>query len=184
MLALVPSWLGRRGLLVALLVVLVASFAVPAAAPAQPQTGFAEAAFDRGILVQLNAVRILHGLVPLTPNADLDESAAVHTDEMGAVGYFEHRSADGTTFWQRIERWYGDTGYGFWSVGENLLWSSPAVTPAQALALWMRSPEHRANILDPRWREVGIAAVHVDSAPGLFHGLPVTIVTTDFGVRR
>ncbi len=50
--------------------------------------------------------------------------------------------------------------------------------------MWMRSPEHRANILAPRWREVGIAAVHLDSAPGLFRGLPVTIVTTDFGVRR
>ncbi|HZT14406.1 MAG TPA: CAP domain-containing protein [Gaiellaceae bacterium] len=180
-----PRWLGRPGLVVALLVVLAAPFAVSAAAaPAQARPGFAAAAFDRGILGQLNAVRVLHGLAPLAPNAELDDSAAAHSSEMGAVGYFEHRSADGTTFWQRIERWYGDAGYGFWSVGENLLWSSPDVTPAQALAMWMRSPEHRANILAPRWREVGIAAVHLDSAPGLFRGLPVTIVTTDFGVRR
>ena len=47
----------------------------------------------------------------------------------------------------------------------------------------MRSPEHRANILNPNWREIGIAAVHSDGAPGTFGGLPVTIITTDFGVR-
>jgi uncharacterized protein YkwD len=48
----------------------------------------------------------------------------------------------------------------------------------------MNSPEHRANILTPRWREIGISAVHVASAPGTFKGLEVTIITTDFGVRR
>jgi len=174
----------RPGFVVALLVVLLTPFVVPAAAtPARAQSG-SEAAFDRGILAELNAIRVVHGLVPLVPSSELDESAAAHSSEMGAVGYFKHRSANGTTFWRRIERWYGDVGYGFWSVGENLLWSSPDVTPAQAVAMWMRSPEHRANILTPRWRQVGIAAVHVSDAPGLYRGEPVTIVTTDFGVRR
>ena len=58
------------------------------------------------------------------------------------------------------------------------------LSPATALKMWMRSPEHRANILNPNWREIGIAAVHVHGAPGTFGGLPVTIITTDFGVRR
>jgi uncharacterized protein YkwD len=48
----------------------------------------------------------------------------------------------------------------------------------------MHSPEHRANILTARWRDIGIAAVHVDSAPGTYQNLPVTIITTDFGVRH
>ena len=48
----------------------------------------------------------------------------------------------------------------------------------------MASPEHRANILTARWREIGVSAVHVAAAPGVYHGLDVTIVTTDFGVRR
>jgi uncharacterized protein YkwD len=47
----------------------------------------------------------------------------------------------------------------------------------------MASPEHRANILAPTWHEIGIAAVHVEAAPGAYHGQPVTILTTDFGVR-
>jgi uncharacterized protein YkwD len=48
----------------------------------------------------------------------------------------------------------------------------------------MNSPEHRENILTPRWREIGVAAIHVGRAPGTFRNLPVTIITTDFGVRR
>ena len=48
----------------------------------------------------------------------------------------------------------------------------------------MHSPEHRANILTAKWREVGVAAVHVLGAPGTYNGLTVTIITTDFGVRR
>jgi uncharacterized protein YkwD len=52
------------------------------------------------------------------------------------------------------------------------------------MRLWMNSPPHRQNILDPHWREIGIAAVHMSGAPGTFRGMPVTIITTDFGVRR
>ena len=102
---------------------------------------------------------------------------------MGTDGYFAHASFDGTTYWKRIEQWYPLVGLPVWSVGENLLWSSPDLTPATALKMWMHSPEHRANILNPNWREIGIAAVHSDGAPGAFGGQPVTIITTDFGVR-
>jgi uncharacterized protein YkwD len=139
---------------------------------------------DRGVLDQLNAIRRLHGLVPLKLDASLNASAAQHSAEMGADGYFEHDSADGTIFWKRIQRYFGATSYTYWSVGENLLWSAPSVDPLQAARLWMASPEHRKNILDPRWRLIGISSVHLDTAPGTYKGLPVTIITTDFGVRR
>ena len=46
------------------------------------------------------------------------------------------------------------------------------------------SPEHLRNLLSPHWREVGVSAVRVVHAPGVFHGLRVTIITTDFGVRH
>jgi uncharacterized protein YkwD len=49
--------------------------------------------------------------------------------------------------------------------------------------MWLASPEHRANLMNPHWREIGVAAVHVTAAPGIYRGLDVTIVTTDFGVR-
>ena len=47
----------------------------------------------------------------------------------------------------------------------------------------MNSPEHRANLLDRSWREVGLSAVHAASAPGVYGGDEVTIVTADFGFR-
>jgi uncharacterized protein YkwD len=50
--------------------------------------------------------------------------------------------------------------------------------------MWMESPGHRRNILDARWREIGVGAVHVSAAAGTFRHRPVTIITTDFGVRR
>ena len=102
---------------------------------------------------------------------------------MGRRGYFSHASRDGSAFWRRVERFYGSAGYRYWSVGENLLWSSPDVTSASALSLWLKSPGHRANLLSSRWREVGFAAIHVPSAPGFFGGREVTIVTANFGVR-
>ena len=144
----------------------------------------ATAALESGVLRELNEIRLQHGLVPLRSNGRLAAAAEQHSQEMASAGYFDHSSKDGTSFWQRIKQWYPRGGGSGWSVGENLLWASPGVDPARALDLWMHSPEHKANILAPRWREIGISAVHVSSAPGTYRGLPVTIITTDFGARR
>ena len=156
----------------------------PAAVPARSGHAVALSALDVGVLDRLNEIRAAHGLRTLRLSAELTEAAAEHSEEMGLDGYFEHDSQDGTAFWRRIARLYGSDGFGFWSVGENLLWSSPSVAPGKAFELWMNSPEHRANILTARWREVGVAAVHVRGAEGIYHGLDVTIITTDFGVRH
>ena len=91
---------------------------------------------------------------------------------------------DGSAFWKRIERVYPAGTARYWSVGENLLWSSPDIDAQGALQMWIASPEHKANLLTARWREIGISAVHVAAAPGTYRGLDVTIVTTDFGVRH
>jgi uncharacterized protein YkwD len=137
-----------------------------------------------GVLVEINTVRREHGLRALRANVRLTAAAAQHSREMAARGYFEHVSWNGTAFWKRIQRFYRRRGYRSWSVGENLLWASPTVDPARALHMWMTSREHRANLLARDWREVGLSAVHVQSAPGLYNGDEVTIVTADFGVRR
>jgi uncharacterized protein YkwD len=159
---------------------IVPSVAAPSTARAAPRLS----TLEFGVLRQLNAIRADHGLVALKPSAALTAAAADHTREMGAVGYFAHDSKDGTAFWKRVGRWYPAGGSQYWAVGENLLWASPDVAPATALDQWMASPEHRANILKPEWREVGVSALHVDAAPGDYSGRAVTIVTTDFGVRR
>ena len=140
-------------------------------------------ALESRVLVDLNRVRVQHGLVPLRSSSRLGAAAAQHSREMARVGYFSHDSADGGEFWRRIARFYSSSGYRSWSVGENLLWSSPDVDAENAVKMWMGSPEHRANILNRSWREVGLSAVHSESAPGTYHGLGVTIVTADFGAR-
>jgi uncharacterized protein YkwD len=102
---------------------------------------------------------------------------------MATFGYFEHESRDGSEFWKRVKRFYRSGGYGTWSVGENLLWSTGRIDASRALKLWMASPGHRENILTARWREVGLSAVTVSGAPGVYGGRDVVIITTDFGVR-
>ena len=163
---------------------LVALVAVPAAVARHSvarQTSMQ--ALDSGVLVQLNAIRTSHGLVPLKLNPSLAAAALGHSSEMLADGYFAHESVDGAPFWKRLSAYSSSSANGGWSVGENLLWSSPDVGADKALELWMASPEHRHNILTARWRDIGIAATHVDSAPGTYGGRAVTVITTDFGVR-
>lgn len=139
---------------------------------------------EAGVLQQINAYRTGHGLVPLRISAPLTSAARQHSLSMAQGGYFSHDSADGSSFWQRLQRYYPSRHYRYWSVGENLLWSSPDVDAAGALQMWVASPPHRENLLAPRWREIGLSAVHVAAAPGAFQGLEVTILTADFGVRR
>jgi uncharacterized protein YkwD len=175
---------GARTVIAVAVVALLGALAAPAAQSGKVANRVALSSLESGVLSDLNKIRAQHGLQPVKISARLTASATQHSKEMGADGYFEHSSHDGTVFWKRINRWYGQSGYGYWSVGENLLWSSPDVDPAGAMQLWMNSPEHRANILTARWREIGISAVHLPAAPGTYKGLEVTIITTDFGIRR
>jgi uncharacterized protein YkwD len=177
------SYRGRRPLALALCLLAFAIAVAPAAS--RPSRAHARmGGLEAAVLANLNQVRARHGLGPLRLNAELTDAAAQHSVEMGADGYFEHSSVDGTPFWKRISRFYSATGRGYWSVGENLLWSSKMLDPSAAVAEWMASPPHRANILSPRWHEIGVAAARFDSAGGVYDGQSVMIVTTDFGVRR
>jgi uncharacterized protein YkwD len=155
---------------------------IPNAAPAAHVD--ADSGLAHGVLAATNAIRARHGLRPLRFSPSLSAAAREHSRDMARRGYFSHSSADGSAFWKRIQRHYGQRGYGWWTVGENLLWSSPDVDVATALKMWMNSPAHRANVLGSAWRQVGISAVRVPSAPGAFHGREVTIITVDFGARH
>ena len=176
----------RRGIIVTFLTAACAlMLALPAGAvhkaSARPQVHLS--ALESQVLGQVNAIRARRGLRQLRISAGLSAAAAQHSREMAEDGYFAHESANGGAFWRRIQRFYGMGRYHSWQVGENLLWSSPDVDAAAALRMWLASPEHRANLLNGKWREIGVSAVHVESAPGAYHGLPVTIVTADFGAR-
>jgi len=173
-----------RPFVVLVCVAALVAVSAPVAVSSASTNGSLVASLESGLLQQLNAVRADHGLVALHVNARLATAADQHSREMADDGYFDHSSFDGTSFSARIARWYPVANYRSWWVGENLLWSSPTVDASGAVAMWMRSPAHRANILNPRWREIGIGAVYSTSASGVFTHLPVTIITTDFGVRR
>ena len=162
------------------------SLTAPASARIERPTGASSrvSALEAAMLVNVNQIRAQHGLRTLKLSTRLSGAANQQSQAMGARGFFSHNSADGTAFWKRIRRYYTDRNYHYWSVGENLLWSSPDVEASKALDMWMKSPEHRANLLSKKWREIGLSAVHVQAAPGAFDGLDVTIVTADFGARR
>ena len=102
---------------------------------------------------------------------------------MVTFGFFAHESRDGSSFWLRVQRFYRKGATGGWTVGENLLFSSGGLDAKRAVALWLRSPGHRANMLSPRWREIGVAAMRSPAAPGVFAGEQVVVVTADFGAR-
>jgi uncharacterized protein YkwD len=136
------------------------------------------------LLAALNAVRAAHGLAPLTLSRQLNAAATAHSGEMVADGYFAHSSFDGEPYSKRIAGFYPGPRIGTWAVGENLLWSPGAIDAQAVVARWMRSPEHRMNVLSPLWRQVGIGFTSSSSGPGVFAGHTVTVVTTDFGFRQ
>jgi uncharacterized protein YkwD len=139
---------------------------------------------ERGLLAAINGLRARRRLPRLREAPGLRRAAATHSLEMARLGYFEHESADGTGFWRRIARFYPHRGFRTWNVGENLASASPTLNIGETVSDWLDSPGHRQNLLDPDWREAGIAAVYAESAPGEFDGEPAVIVTLDLGYRR
>jgi uncharacterized protein YkwD len=164
--------------------VLVATGLLAASAFATSRSEKSLPALNRQVLAAVNRFRFAHGLVALRESPALDRSSRQHSLEMGKLGYFGHDSADGTAFWRRIQRYYRAGHYSYWSVGENLVWAAPGVSAGRAMKMWIGSREHLRNLMSTRWRQIGVSAVRVVHAPGVFHNLRVTIITTDFGVRR
>jgi len=138
---------------------------------------------ERQVVAALNQQRTRRGLVPLRVNRRLAIAARGHSVSMAEHGYFAHESFDGAAFWVRIKAAYPALRGRSWAAGENLAWASPELTAAEAVDMWMHSPQHRQNLLAPRWREVGIGGVRALAASGVYEGLDVTILTADFGVR-
>jgi len=143
-----------------------------------------ETQLGRDLTGEINRLRRAHGLGALRSSHLLARAAAAHAVWLATAGSFTHDWPAGTPFSQWILGFYPATGYGTWAAGENLLWRSPDVTPAQALALWLASPPHRRNLLTSSWRELGVAVVRADGASGVYPaGEPVFVVATEFGAR-
>jgi uncharacterized protein YkwD len=97
-----------------------------------------------------------------------------------AQHYFDHTAPSGLTFSDRIlQAGYADPD-GAWQIGENLAWGTgTAATPAAIMNAWMNSPEHRANILQGDYRELGVG-LQLGTPGDPTQGLTVS---AEFGVR-
>jgi uncharacterized protein YkwD len=165
------------------LAVVLGATASPARSGSQQETQLLS--LNHQVAAAINEFRAAHGLSKLKISVHLNASARQHSMEMGADGYFDHNSANGTLWWKRIQHYYPQApNYRYWTVGENLLFSTPDIDAAAAMKLWIASPEHLANLMNRAWRNLGVSAVHVIDAGGVYGGQTVTIITTDFGARH
>ncbi len=128
----------------------------------------------------VNRERQTRGLQALHWNGHLESAAQAHTESMALGGYFEHVGPSGDTPLARMRRsgyiYSSQVGY---EVGENIGWGSLWLgTPRAIVAEWMASPGHRANILDPHFRDTGIGVSPRTPA----HGQTGGMYTEDFGV--
>src|SRR5437763_4656581 len=103
----------------------------------------------------VNSVRAQHGLSPLRELLALDRSSGLRAHAILRCGDFSHTPC-GQSFVQPFVR----VGYlrRTATVGENLAWGGGNLgSPEATFVAWLRSPEHRANLLKPAWRDFGVA---------------------------
>ncbi len=108
---------------------------------------------ERALLGALNDARAQHGLGRLKASVPLSRAADAHTRDMLAHDFFDHASSDGTSFDRRIRR-FTDASM----LGETLAQTSQRRGGAAMIVqMWLDSPPHRAIVLEPRFRKVGLA---------------------------
>lgn len=136
----------------------------------------------RATLCVLNAHRERHGLRALKLDKRLGKAARRHAGDMDRRNYFSHTSLGGASFLDRIRSAGYLRGARSWSVGENIAWGSRGHSAPRVVGqMWMNSPGHRANILNPSFREIGIGVAF--GAPVARGGRPAATYATDFGRR-
>lgn len=86
-------------------------------------------------------------------NDALTQASLVHSDDMVARNFFSHTGSDGSSAGQRATV----AGYGWSTWGENI--AAGQVGVDSVVAAWMASPGHCANLMNPRFRDVGLACV-------------------------
>lgn len=117
-----------------------------------------------------NDKRIAAGLSPLSENGSLSGAALAKGNDMLAKGYWAHFAPDGTSPW----KFFTDFGYRYRYAGENL--ARDFSNPGSAVEAWMNSPTHRDNILNAKYKEIGIGVVE-----GNLAGVDTTIIVQFFG---
>ena len=126
-----------------------------------------------GIISQTNLQREQNGNLPaLKKNAKLGQAASAKANDMFLNQYFEHNSLAGVDPGQLVL----NHGYKYIVAGENLILGN-FESEKELVQAWMDSPGHRANILNNRYSEIGVAIVK-----GIYKGETVWIGVQEFGL--
>jgi uncharacterized protein YkwD len=152
----------RKALVLAAAVGALVAFPTAAGAAAKASTS------QTALLREINRVRSTHGLRALSFDPVLARAALAHSREMAASGVFAHGS-----FQSRMQQFHVAGPF----VGENLAWGVGRYgSPRGIVRLWLHSPEHRANLLRPGFRRIGLGELSTR-----FQGFAgAAVVTADF----
>jgi len=137
---------------------------------------------EQAVIDLVNAERTKRDLPALVVSEILVRSARGHSTQMANKKYFSHDSYNGESFSKRIIRYgYTRSGYSSWRVGEDIAWGTNIFsTPVAIVQSWMGSSAHRAVILDPKVKELGVGRAFTSSFKGQQN---VTLYTLDTGAR-
>ena len=151
------GWVRRRFALVGLLVTLAVT--LQAFGPVTP-TFAAGPDYEQRVIELVNVARAQNGLAPVKASQQLTASARKYSAYMGSARFFSHEGPDGSNLVSRDEA----AGYVDWvDLAENLAGGQP--DPESVVKAWMASPSHRANILSPRVKEIGVGYAFAPSSP-------------------
>ena len=131
---------------------------------------------ERAIVRAINRQRTKHGLSSLKSSRRLARAADYHSWEMLDADYFAHESRDGSSFATRVRRYAN-----LRAIGETLamLGGCGRKAARKVVRMWMNSPGHRAILLSPSFRKVGIGR-----RTGNLGDSRACVVTADFGSRK
>ncbi len=117
-----------------------------------------------------NQKRQEQGLPPLTANSQLSAAALAKAQHMIDNQYWSHTSPDGKKPWDFIKA----ANYQYQVAGENL--ARDFGNTNDMMQAWMDSSTHKANILNERYQEIGVAMVQ-----GKFQGFESVLIVQMFG---
>lgn len=132
--------------------------------------GFASNITPEKIVEITNQKRGEQGLPPLNIDTKLNDAAQRKAGDMFAFNYWAHTSPSGRTPWT----FFNEAGYKYLYAGENL--ARDFMNPEAVVDAWMNSPSHRDNLMNPNYKEIGIAVVN-----GTLNGVETTLVVQLFG---
>ncbi|MEK5255565.1 MULTISPECIES: CAP domain-containing protein [Paenibacillus] len=110
-------------------------------------------AFELQVFRLVNEERTSRGIAALTLNSRLTDLAVLKSRDMRDNNYFSHTSPTYGTPSQMLDRF----GVAWRAYGENI--AEGQATPEAVMRSWMNSAGHRANILDPRFTDIGVGYV-------------------------